>query len=78
MKVAGVISYRNPLFSARRPRFTVHARMKFTQECQFARVSLSARIIALNYFELHVRNKICVSEIQSFLLLKPCQMSNLG
>ena len=37
--------------------------MKLIQERQFARVSLSVRTIALKYFELHVRYKICVSEM---------------
>ena len=35
-----------------------------------ASVKVSARAIALYYLELHVWSKICVFEIQSFLLLK--------
>ena len=49
---------------------TVHARMKLVQERQFQRAPVSARAIALNFFGLHVRFKICVSEIQSFTILK--------
>ena len=40
------------------------------QERQFLRAPLSAREIALYYLEWHVRSKIGVSEIQSFLLLQ--------
>ena len=47
------------------------------QERQVARASLSTRAIALNYFELHMRSKICVSEIQ-FLVAEACQMSPLA
>ena len=39
-------------------------------ERQFALASLSARASSPDYLELHVRSKISVSEIQSFLLLK--------
>ena len=40
------------------------------QERRFARAPLSARGIALNHLELHVRSKVCVSDIQDFLLLE--------
>ena len=40
------------------------------QERQFTRVPLSVRVIALSYLELHMQSKICVSEIQRFLMLK--------
>ena len=49
---------------------TVRAPKKLVQERKFARASLSARAIALNYLDLHLRSHICVSEIQSFLLPK--------
>ena len=39
------------------------------QERQCAYAPLSTRAIALDYLELHVRSKICLSEIRSFLLL---------
>ena len=48
--------------------YSVHVRMKLVQERQFTRALFSARVIALNYLELHVRSKIRLSEIQSFLL----------
>ena len=37
---------------------------------------LSARVIPLNYLELHLRSKIFVSEIQIFLLLKRVKCLN--
>ena len=49
---------------------TVHARENLVQECHFARTRLTSRAIALYSLELHVQSKICLSEIQSFLLLK--------
>ena len=49
---------------------TAHARENLVQECHFARTRLTSRASALYSLELHVRSKICLSEIQSFLLLK--------
>ena len=46
-----------------------HAGKKLAQERRFARASLSAQVIVLNYLQFHVRSKINVSEIQSFLLM---------
>ena len=46
------------------------------QERKFERADLSARAIAINDLQLHLRFKIYVSEIQSFLLVK--QMSNVS
>ena len=43
---------------------------EIVQERQFARDSLFALAIALVYLKLHVRSKICVSEVWTFLLLK--------
>ena len=48
-------------------RYSVHARKKLVHRRQFARMLLSARTIDLTYLELHLRSKICASEIQRFL-----------
>ena len=48
----------------------VHAQKNLVHERQVGHAPLSTRVIALYYLELHVQSKICVSEIQSFLLLK--------
>ena len=45
---------------------TVHAQKKLVQERQFARAPSFARAIGLNYMELHLRFKICASEVDSF------------
>ena len=49
---------------------TVHTQKKLAQERQLAHAPLSAQAIGLNYLEVHVRSKNCVSVIQTFLLLK--------
>ena len=43
---------------------------KLMQERQFAHAPSSARVIAFTYLKLHMLSKICLSEIDSFLLLK--------
>ena len=48
----------------------VHAWKNLVHERHFTRAASFARAITLNYLVLHVRSKICVSKIQSFLLLK--------
>jgi len=45
-----------------------HARKKLVYERQFAPAPSFARAIPLTYLELHVQSKICLSELQSFLL----------
>ena len=47
------------------------------QKSRFVRALLSARAIAPNYLELHVRSKICVSE-REFFVPEACQPSQLG
>ena len=46
------------LYPYRKCVFLVHALKKLVQDRQFAHAPLSARTIALNYLELHVRSKI--------------------
>ena len=41
------------------------------------RLSLYERLLSLNYFEMQVRFKTWVSEIQ-FLVAEACQMSHFG
>ena len=50
--------------------YAVRAGKKLVHERLFARVPSFARAFALTYLELHVRSKICLSVIQSVLLLK--------
>ena len=48
----------------------VLARKRLVYERQFARAPLSARGTDLIYLQMHVRSKIYVSQLESFLLLK--------
>ena len=48
------------------------------QERQIPCVPFAAGAIVLSGLELHVRPKICVSEIQIVFLLKHVKMSDLG
>ena len=53
-----------------------HAWKKLVQEYPFVPALFPTWVIALNYLELHMPSKTCISKIE-VLSIEPCQMSHL-